>query len=51
MGERRIKMVREIEPTLSRTIIFVTPRGFEKNRITKVIRKEIIASVPKEITK
>lgn len=51
MGERRIKMVREIEPTLSRTIIFVIPRGFEKNRITKVIRKEIIASVPNEITK
>lgn len=51
MGERRIKMVREIEPTLSRTIIFVTPRGFEKNRITKVIRKEIIASVQKEIAK
>ena len=52
MGERRLKMVREIEsPTLTRTIIFVTPRGFEKNRITKVIRKEIIASIPNEIIK
>jgi LysR family hydrogen peroxide-inducible transcriptional activator len=51
MGERRIKMVREIQPALSRTIIMVTPRGFEKNRITKVIRKEIIASVPDEIIK
>lgn len=50
MGERRLKMVREIEsPTLTRTIIFVTPRGFEKNRMTKVIKKEIIANLPKEI--
>lgn len=50
MGERRLKMVREIEsPALTRTIIFVTPRGFEKNRITKVIRKEIIANIPKEV--
>jgi LysR family hydrogen peroxide-inducible transcriptional activator len=52
MGERRLKMVREIEsPTLTRTVIFVTPRGFEKNRITKVIRKEIIAGIPKEVSK
>lgn len=50
MGERRLKMVREIElPALTRTIIFVTPRGFEKNRITKVITKEIRESIPKEI--
>ncbi len=50
MGERRLKMVREIvSPVLTRTIIFVTPRGFEKNRITKAIKKEIIASIPKEI--
>lgn len=50
MGERRLKMVREITcPTLSRTVIFVTPRGFEKNRITKVIKKEIVASLPKEV--
>jgi LysR family hydrogen peroxide-inducible transcriptional activator len=47
MGERRLKMVREIHsPTLTRTIILVTPRGFEKNRITKVIRKEIIDALP-----
>lgn len=50
MGGRRLKMVREIEsPTLTRTIIFVTPRGFEKNRITKVIKKEIVANLPKEV--
>ncbi|MEO9146400.1 MAG: LysR substrate-binding domain-containing protein [Ginsengibacter sp.] len=50
MGDRRLKMVREIEsPTLTRTIIFVTPRGFEKNRMTKVIKKEIIANLPKEV--
>ena len=49
MGERRLKMVRKIEsPTLTRTIIFVTPRGFEKNRMTKVIKKEIVANLPKE---
>lgn len=50
MGERRLKMVREIEsPALTRTIIFVTPRGFEKNRLTKVIKKEIVANLPKEV--
>lgn len=49
MGERRLKMVRPItNPVLKRTITFVTPRGFEKNRITKVIRKEIISGLPKE---
>ena len=48
MGERRLKMLRDIEsPTISRTVIFVTPRGFEKNRLIKVIKKEIIASIPK----
>jgi LysR family hydrogen peroxide-inducible transcriptional activator len=52
MGERRLKMVREIEsPALTRTIIFVTARGFEKNRNTKAIKKEIIANIPKEIIK
>lgn len=48
MGARRLKMVREIkDPALTRTIILVTPRGFEKNRITKVVRKEIIEGIPK----
>lgn len=47
MGERRLEMVRPIiNPTLSRTITLVTPRGFEKNRITKVIRQELLASLP-----
>lgn len=50
MGERRLKMVREIvSPVLTRTIIFVTPRGFEKNRNIKAIKKEIITGIPKEI--
>lgn len=50
MGPRRLKMVRSIaSPTLSRTISFVTPRGFQKNRITKVIKKEILAHLPKEL--
>ncbi len=50
MGERRLKMVREIvSPVLTRTIIFVMPRGFEKNRNIKAIKKEIIAGIPKEI--
>ena len=50
MGERRLNMVREIvSPVLTRTIIFVTPRGFEKNRNIKAIKKEIIAGIPKEI--
>lgn len=43
MGGRRLKMVRPIiNPVLKREVIFVTPRGFEKNRITKVIKKEIL---------
>lgn len=49
MGERRLKMVRSItQPKLSRTIALFTPRGFEKNRITKVIKKEILAGLPKQ---
>lgn len=47
MGERRIKMVRPIvHPRLCRKIIFVMPRGFEKNRIIKAIKKEIICTIP-----
>jgi LysR family hydrogen peroxide-inducible transcriptional activator len=50
MGERRLKMVRQIEsPTLMRTIILVTARGFEKNRITKALRKEILENIPAEV--
>lgn len=50
MGERRLKMVRSIkEPVLSRTINFVTQRGFQKTRLSKVILSEIIKSIPKEI--
>ncbi|HET8886699.1 MAG TPA: LysR substrate-binding domain-containing protein [Salinimicrobium sp.] len=49
MGERRLEMVRHIEePKLSRKIIFVEPRGFEKNRISKVILKEIVKAIPAE---
>ncbi len=48
MGPRRLKMVREIQsPSLTRTIILITPRGFEKNRILKVVKKEILAGLPK----
>jgi DNA-binding transcriptional LysR family regulator len=47
MGARRLKMVRQLtNPVITRTIILVTPRGFEKNRITKVIRGEIIKNLP-----
>lgn len=50
MGERRLKMVRQIEsPTLMRTIILVTPRGFEKNRIIKVVQKEILDNIPNDV--
>ncbi len=49
MGERRLEMVRSIkDPVLSRTIGFVAPRGFQKKRLSKVILKEIIASIPKD---
>lgn len=48
MGERRLKMVRPIvNPILSRMITFITPRGFEKKRISKVIKEELIKSLPK----
>lgn len=47
MGERRLKMIRPIiAPELTRTFILVTPRGFEKNRITKVLKKEIQNNLP-----
>lgn len=47
MGERRLKMVRIITGhDLRKTISLVTPRGFEKSRITKVIKKEILANLP-----
>lgn len=50
MGERRLEMVRSIkDPILSRTINFVAPRGFQKTRLSKVILKEIIASIPSDI--
>lgn len=49
MGERRLKMVRPIvNPTLKRTVAFITPRGFEKTRITKVLKREILAGLPEE---
>jgi len=47
MGARRLKMIRPLEnPVISRKIVLVTPRGFEKNRITKVIRSEILNNLP-----
>ncbi len=47
MGNRRLRMVRPIvHPVLSRKISFVTPRGFEKKRLTKVIKREILAQLP-----
>lgn len=47
MGERRLKMVRPIvQPELTRMVVLVTPRGFEKNRIIKVIKKEIVDNLP-----
>ena len=50
MGDRRLEMVRPIEaPILSRTIQFVAPRGFHKNRLSKVIQKEIVRSIPQEM--
>lgn len=50
MGMRRLEMVRKIEePVLSRTIGFIAPRGFEKNRISKVILKEIRKSIPDKL--
>lgn len=42
MGDRRIKLVRSLKGNLlQRKVSFITPRGFEKNRITKVIKQEV----------
>src|SRR5690554_6513562 len=47
MGERRIEMVRPIKsPVINRTISFVAPRGFQKTRLSKVILKEGLDSIP-----
>lgn len=47
MGERRLEMVRPIKsPVINRTISFVAPRGFQKTRLSKVILKEVIDSIP-----
>lgn len=49
MGERRLEMVRPITaPKISKTVSLVTPRGFEKNRITKAIKKELLDNLPKK---
>lgn len=49
MGERRLKMVRPVTgPEFNKTVSLVTPRGFEKNRITKVIKKEIRNNLPRK---
>lgn len=49
MGERRRKMVRPIiNPILNRTIALVTSRGFEKNRMTKVIKEEIVRGLARK---
>ena len=47
MGERRLKMVRSLQDgTFRKTVSLVTPRGFEKNRISKDLIKEIKAHLP-----
>lgn len=49
MGKRRLRMVRHISsPVPGRTISFVTPRGFQKSRLSKVIIQEIIKSIPSD---
>ena len=49
MGERRLQMVRPIiNPILKRTIGLVTSRGFEKNRMTKVIKDEIVKGLARK---
>lgn len=49
MGQRRLKLVRKIvNPIPSQMISFVSPRGFEKRRVTKVIKQEILDSLPRK---
>ncbi len=48
MGKRRLEMVHPIiNPSLNRTISLVTARGFEKTRMTKVIKEEVLKGVKK----
>ncbi|MFH5832063.1 LysR family transcriptional regulator [Halalkalibaculum sp. DA3122] len=50
MGNRRKEMVRRFEPPVpSRTISMVTPRGFQKKRLTKVVRREILNNLPSQL--
>ncbi len=47
MGARRLKLVRKIvNPVPSQMISLTSPRGFEKRRVTKVIKQEILESSP-----
>lgn len=47
MGERRRKMVRPLSGSaISRTISMVTPRGFQKKRLIRAIRNEILENLP-----
>lgn len=47
MGERRLRMVHPIpDSAFQKSVTFVTPRGFEKTRISKAILKEIKQNLP-----
>lgn len=49
MGARRLKLVRKIvNPVPSQMIALISPRGFEKRRVTKVIKQEILESLPEK---
>lgn len=50
MGNRRKEMVRYFEdPVPTRTISMVTPRGFQKKRLTKVVQREILNNLPPQL--
>lgn len=49
MGERRKKMLRRMkDPDFVKTISLIAPRGFEKKRVLKVLRREIRNSISSE---
>lgn len=46
MGDRRRKMIRVLQDPPTRTVSMVMPRGFEKKRILKALKENIMAHIP-----
>lgn len=52
MGERRKQLTIPIQSAIfSRTVSFIAPRGFQKNRLIKIIIREIFSHLPDKLKK